>query len=158
MKIVLHYVIYIPDPPPIIGGLYFLKLLASKRMWLFSKKQFNTLWLILMVGLKTMETFWMVILLNLSRSITCPMWTKIQFKRVRLASGKDAMSNFIPSILFWGLELADTCSNFGIKLSVRTGSGNSRRYWKMIKSKFWFTIFNAIFTCSLIVISWRQIA
>ena len=27
-------------------------------MWLFSKRQLRTRWLILMVGLSTMETFW----------------------------------------------------------------------------------------------------
>ena len=155
-----HTVYYVPDPPPIIGGLYFLKLLASKRIWLFSKKQFSTRWLILMVGLKTIETFCMVILLNLSRSMTCPIWTKIQFKRVRLASGKDAMSIFIPSIRFWGLELAETCSNFGIKLSVRTGSGNSRRYWKMrkviVNLGFYFQRHFHLLSNQWVV--WRQIA
>ena len=62
----------------VIGGTYFLNCPESpNKMWLFSKKHVKTRWLIRMVGLKTIETFCKVILLNLSLSITWLIWTKI---------------------------------------------------------------------------------
>ena len=120
-----------------MGGTYFLKLLASNKMWLFSKKQYKTRWLIFIVGLNTIETFCIVILLKRSRSMTCPIWTNIQVNKVLLASGIEEISCFIPSIRFWGLELAETCSNLGIKSSVNTGSGNSLKYWKKRANIYW---------------------
>ena len=115
-------------------------------MWPFSKKQLRTLWLILIVGLRTMETFWSVILLNRSLSTTCIMWVNVHwtrslktqiFKSIKkqqfsvifylLQVGNWFNNSFIPSILFCGAGLADTSSNLGVNPSVKTGLGSSRR-------------------------------
>ena len=107
---------------------------SPKRMWTFSKKHVKTRWLILIVGLKTMETFCKVILLNLSLSITWLIWTKIQVSSARLDSGNNPIKFFIPSIRFWGFDELETFSNWGIRASVSTGSGSSLTYWKYTKN------------------------
>ena len=95
--------------------------------------------------LKTMETFCKVILLNLSRSITWLIWTKIQVSRARLDSGNNPIKFFIPSIRFCGFEELETFSNWGIRASVSTGSGSSLTYCKYTKIKWLKTILNFLF-------------
>ena len=90
--------------------------------------------------LKTMETFCKVILLNLSRSITWLIWTKIQVSRARLDSGNNPIRFFIPSIRFCGFEELETFSNWGIRASVSTGSGSSLTYCKYTEIKWLKTI------------------
>ena len=80
-----------------------------------------------MVGLRTMDTFCSVILLNLSRSMTCIMWAKTQLRRARLQSGSSETSFFIPSALPRGVGSSDTRSNLGMSSLVNTGSGSSLR-------------------------------
>ena len=109
---------------------------SPKRMWEFSKKHVKTRWLILIVGLKTMETFCKVILLNLSLSITWLIWTKIQVSRALLDSGNNPIKFFIPSIRFCGFEELETFSNWGIRASVSTGSGSSLTYCKYTEIKW----------------------
>ena len=68
-----------------------------------------------MVGERTMETFWSVILLNVALSIMCIMWTKTHCRSSRLPSGNSANNVFMPSMRLRGVGSDETFSNLGVK-------------------------------------------
>ena len=71
----------------LIGGTYRSNLTLLKRAAWCSKMQLRTRWEILMVGERTIETFWRVILFIFSLAMTWPMWTKTHCINTLLHSG-----------------------------------------------------------------------